>query len=160
MTLAIVHLEAEGPDTPPVVVVDAVRETRPPFNPREVTQAYAALCRTYACDTVHGDRVGMGWIDQAFASHHLTYQVAESSKSELYAPLLPLITTGSLELPDHPRLVQQLQGLERRPTGTGRDAIDHRSRGHEDLANAVAGAAVLAMRAAQTPEPRLTMLGW
>jgi hypothetical protein len=160
MTLAIVHLEAEGPDAPPVVVVDALREHKPPFNPREVTREYAALCRAYACDVVYGDRHGMGWIDQAFASHHLTYQVAESSKSELYAALLPLITTGSLELPDHPRLVQQLQGLERRPTGTGRDAIDHRSRGHEDLANAVAGAAVLAHREASVPEPRLIPLGW
>jgi hypothetical protein len=44
---------------------------------------------------------------------------------------------------DHPRLVTQLCGLERRTARGGRDSIDHAPGGHDDLANAVAGAAAL-----------------
>jgi hypothetical protein len=40
--------------------------------------------------------------------------------------------------------VSQLTGLERRTTRGGRDLIDRRPGSHDDLANAVAGALVLA----------------
>ena len=39
----------------------------------------------------------------------------------------------------------QLCGLERRTARGGRDSIDHAPGGHDDLANAVAGAAALAL---------------
>jgi hypothetical protein len=41
------------------------------------------------------------------------------------------------------RLTAQLCGLERRTTRGGRDSIDHAPGGHDDLANAVAGALLL-----------------
>ena len=44
---------------------------------------------------------------------------------------------------DHPRLVSQLCGLERRTSRGGRDSIDHTPGGHDDVANAVAGALLL-----------------
>jgi hypothetical protein len=48
-------------------------------------------------------------------------------------------------LPHHDRLVQQLVGLERRVSrGSGKDIIDHPPGQHDDIANAVAGAALLA----------------
>jgi hypothetical protein len=43
------------------------------------------------------------------------------------------------------RLVTQLCGLERRTARGGRDSIDHAPGEHDDLANAVAGAAALAL---------------
>ena len=46
---------------------------------------------------------------------------------------------------DYPRLVTQLCGLERRTARGGRDSIDHAPGAHDDLANAVAGAAALAL---------------
>jgi hypothetical protein len=58
---------------------------------------------------------------------------------------LPLLDSNRIELLDHPRLVAQLCGLERRTARGGRDSIDHASSGHDDLANAVAGAAALAL---------------
>ena len=66
-------------------------------------------------------------------------------KSSLYTNLLPLLNSYRIELLDHPRLVAQLCGLERRTARGGRDSIDHAPGGHDDLANAVAGAAALAL---------------
>ena len=53
---------------------------------------------------------------------------------------------------DHPRLVNQLIGLERRTSRAGKDSIDHVPGGHDDVANAVAGAVVLAAQAAAQPK--------
>ena len=58
---------------------------------------------------------------------------------------MPLLNSNRIELLDHPRLVAQLCGLERRTARGGRDSIDHAPGGHDDLANAVAGAAALAL---------------
>ena len=41
------------------------------------------------------------------------------------------------------RLQGQIVGLERRTSAVGRDTIAHPDRGHDDVANAVAGAAAL-----------------
>jgi hypothetical protein len=54
--------------------------------------------------------------------------------------MLPLLNSGKVELLDHPRLVSQLCGLERRTARGGRDSIDHPPGQHDDIANAVAGA--------------------
>jgi hypothetical protein len=53
------------------------------------------------------------------------------AKSDLYRELLPAVNAGKVELLDHPRLMAQMVGLERR-TGRG-----------DDLANAAAGALTL-----------------
>jgi hypothetical protein len=66
-------------------------------------------------------------------------------KSDLYRDLLPLLNSGRVELLDHPRLVTQLCGLERRTARGGRDSVDHRPGGHDDVANAVAGAVAQAL---------------
>jgi hypothetical protein len=52
--------------------------------------------------------------------------------------------SGTCELLDHARLLKQLGGLERRTARGGKDSIDHAPRQHDDLANAAAGALVLA----------------
>ena len=69
---------------------------------------------------------------------------AEKSKSDLYAALLPAINSRRVELLDHSRLASQLCSLERRTAWGGRDSIDHGPGGHDDVANAVAGALVAA----------------
>ena len=50
-------------------------------------------------------------------------------------------------LPKSDRLVSQICGLERRTSRAGKDSIDHGPGGHDDLANAVAGAADLVVLA-------------
>ncbi|TMA58326.1 MAG: hypothetical protein E6J75_05625, partial [Deltaproteobacteria bacterium] len=66
--------------------------------------------------------------------------------------------SGRVELLDHPRLVAQLCGLERRTAWGGRDSIDHGPGGHDDVANAVAGALVAVAEAPRLPQIRMTAI--
>ena len=92
-----------------------------------------------------GDRYAGGFASEAFSRHGIRYQPAARTKSDAYVDLLPLLNSGGIVLPRNERLVAQLVGLERRTArGTGRDIVDHSPGGHDDLANAVAGAALLA----------------
>jgi hypothetical protein len=61
------------------------------------------------------------------------------------------VNSGTVELLDDRRLVAQLCGLERRTARGGRDSIDHGPGGHDDLANAVAGALLAAVLAPTGP---------
>ena len=69
-------------------------------------------------------------------------QVALGQRAE-QAGLLPLLNSGRIVLPRNDRLQGQIVGLERRTSAVGRDTISHPDRGHDDVANAVAGAAAL-----------------
>ena len=69
--------------------------------------------------------------------------MAKQTKSELFRDLLPLLNSGRIVLPRNDRLQGQIVGLERRTSAVGRDTISHPDRGHDDVANAVAGAAAL-----------------
>ena len=55
--------------------------------------------------------------------------------------LLPLVTSGSIEIPNDPKLLRELRGLERRRGTAGRDRVDHRPGSHDDRANSLAGVA-------------------
>jgi hypothetical protein len=62
--------------------------------------------------------------------------------------LLPALSAGQAKILDIPRLHSQLLALERRTIrGSGRDKVDHPSGGADDLANAAAGALVMAATA-------------
>jgi hypothetical protein len=58
--------------------------------------------------------------------------------------LLPLLNSRRVQLLDDRRLISQFHGLERRTARGGKDSIDHGPGQHDDLANSVAGAIVLA----------------
>lgn len=137
-TLAIAH--AEGPRA----VLDLVREVRPPFSPDATVEAFAAILRPYGVTTVVGDRYAGLWPRERFAAHGITYQVADTPKSEVYLALLPLLNSGRVELLDVPRLRAQLGTLERRTARGGRDTVDHGPGAHDDVANAAALALVAA----------------
>jgi hypothetical protein len=136
MTLAIGHRE-DGR-----VVLDVVRERRPPFSPEDVVQEFAAVLEAYQVRSVRGDKYGGEWPRERFRAHGIDYRVAEKSKSEYYQAFLPVVNSKRVDLPDHPRLVAQLCGLERRTGRSGKDSIDHAPGGHDDLANSAAGVAV------------------
>jgi hypothetical protein len=157
-TLAIGH--AEMRDGRRIAVLDAVREIRPPFSPESTVRELATLLRTYGITEVTGDRFAGEWPREAFRHHGVTYLVAETSKSDLYVNALPALNSRSLELLDHPRLVAQLCGLERRTARGGRDSIDHPPSGHDDLANCVAGVLADLLVHRTTPDGwRLPLLG-
>jgi hypothetical protein len=138
-TLAISHRDDDS------VVIDAVRERRPPFSPGDVITEFSRLLKSYRVSKVTSDRFAGGFLPEQFAGHGINFEPAVKTKSDLYVDLLPLLNSGGVVLPRNDRLVAQLVGLERRTArGTGRDIVDHSPGGHDDLANAVAGAALLA----------------
>jgi hypothetical protein len=137
-TLAIAHREGQK------VVLDAVREIKPPFNPDPVVADFAALLKTYRVHTVTSDRYAGVWVRERFSAYGIECNQAAKPKSDLYADLLPILNSGGVELLDHVRLKQQLVGLERRTARSGRDSIDHAPGQNDDVANAVAGAVVSA----------------
>lgn len=132
-TLAIGHRESAR------VVVDALREARPPFSPEGVVADCCGLLAQYGVRQVTGDRYAGAWPREAFQKHGVFYTVAESVTSDLYRDLLPVLTSGRVELLDEPRLLRQLERLERRTARSGKDSIGHPPRQHDDLANVVAG---------------------
>jgi hypothetical protein len=81
-------------------------------------------------------------VAEQFQKQGIRYEPAEMPKGEICRELLPTLNSGRLELLDVPRLASQLVGLERRTSRGGRESIDHAPGGHDDLANAAAGALV------------------
>ena len=138
MTLAIAHKEGN------TVILDMVRERRPPFSPEAVVEEFANELKNYRITTVAGDRYAGEWPRERFRLHGVNYEVADKSKSELYVALLPSVNSRAVDLLDDDRLVNQLVCLERRTARGGRDSVDHPRGAHDDLANAAAGAVWLA----------------
>jgi len=137
MTLAIAHRDKNK-----FVIVDATRTVKPPFSPESVVDDFATLLKSYRCYTVIGDAYAGEWPREQFAKRGITYQRSEKNKSEIYRDLLPMLNSNTVELPPDNQLQRELLGLERRTARGGRDSIDHSLGLHDDLANAVAGAAV------------------
>lgn len=96
--------------------------------------------------TLRGDRFGGEWLREQFRKHGMSYEPAEQPKSALYQNMLPLINSRRIDLLDHPRLLAQLVGLERRTARSGRDSIDHAPNAHDDVANCVAGLCAVAIK--------------
>lgn len=136
-TVCVAHREGDRG------VLDAIRERRPPFSPDDVTAEFATLLKRYNICEVHGDRYGGEFPRELFKQQGIRYEVSEKSKSSIYQELLPVLNSGRCELLDHPRLVAQLCGLERRTARGGRQSIDHQPNSKDDVANACAGALVL-----------------
>jgi hypothetical protein len=150
MTMAIAHVEGD------IAVLDLVREIIPPFNPSEVVEEFCAVMRGYKINRCLGDKYAMEWVVSAFSANGVLYEHTEETKSELYGSLLPMLNSGTVALLTHDRLRRQLLSLERRTGRGGRDIIDHPRNQHDDVANAVAGALVLAkLEPGSTPVP-----GW
>ena len=120
MTLAIGHRQDD------MVVIDCLRERRPPFSPDDVCGEFAALLKSYRVTTVHGDRYAGEWPRERFRERDIGYEPAEKPKSDLYRDLLPLLNARRIDLIDDKRLQAQLCGLERRTSRGGQG--QHRSR--------------------------------
>jgi hypothetical protein len=137
-TMAVAHRDRNRG-----IVVDALREVRPPFSPDAVVCDFSALLKIYRVTQVSGDRYAGEFPRELFRKHGIRYLCAEKTKSDLFRDLLPLLNAGHIILPKSERLVSQLCGLERRVARSGRDSIDHAPGGHDDLANSAAGVADL-----------------
>ncbi len=138
--LAIAHTE-DG-----VGVLDLVREVKPPLSPETVIAEFAEALKSYGVKQIVGDRYGGEFPREQFRKHGITYKPSPDPKGTLYLGLLPLINSNKVRLLGNKRLVTQLLSLERNTARGGRDSVDHGRGGHDDVANAAAGALVLATK--------------
>ncbi len=140
MTLAIAHREKDG-----AIVVDCVREARPPFDPAVRSAEFAATAKSYGCHKLTKDNWAVGFVDAIFKQHGIACEPASKNRSELYLELLPLVNARRVNLLDNERCVDQFCALERRVARSGKDSVNHPERGgHDDVINSVAGAVFLA----------------
>jgi hypothetical protein len=89
-----------------------------------------------------GDRWGGEFLRAEFVKHGIAYTPSELTKADIFRELLSLLNAARVELLDLGRLRGQLVALERRARSGGRDLVDHPPGGHDDVANAAAGALV------------------
>jgi hypothetical protein len=136
MTLAIGHREGDR------VVLDAIRERRPPFSPEDVVREFSEVLKAYQIKAVRGDKYAGEWPRERFRLHGVDYEVAERTKGEYYQGFLPVINSKRVDLLDHTKLITQFCNLERRTGRSGKDSIDHSPGSHDDIANSVAALAV------------------
>jgi hypothetical protein len=69
------------------------------------------------------------------------YELPKKHKSELYNdPFLSLLISKKIDLPRNERAINQICSLERSVQRSGRDQVTHSTHGHDDIANAIAGA--------------------
>jgi hypothetical protein len=135
--LAVAHQDGEK------MILDLAKRWPAPHNPQTVVEEMARLVKAYQLNAIRGDRYAGEWPRQEFLKYGIVYEPSDKDKSVTYLELLPLILSGRVELLDNPRLIQELRLLERQTRSLGRDKVDHPPGGHDDLANAVAGALVM-----------------
>lgn len=144
-TLSIAHLDEDSRIVVDLVMDQGVR-IGGTFSPEDCVRKFAETLKAYRCHKVTGDRFAGHWPREAFQKQGITYQVADQTASQLYAAFEPLVNSGQVELLDVPKLIQQILGLVRKG-----DKISHQAGDHDDYANAVAGAAVLASAPVYAP---------
>ena len=133
-TVGIGHKESER------AVLDCLKIWPAPFDPAVVVEEAAEALKAYGCVSVTGDNYAGEWPVSYFRQRGIDYQKSEKAKSELYLAMIPAVNGKQVELLDNRQMVEELRRLERRRGRTGKDAVDHPANGHDDIANAAAGA--------------------
>jgi len=122
-----------------VIVVDAVYEVMPPFDPLAVVAALAGHLKRWNISQVTGDSYSANFIVSAFGKFGITYVQSKLDASALYLAALPAFTSNTLALLDVPRAIDQLVNLRRKIGQAGRESVLHMRGQHDDLANAICG---------------------
>jgi hypothetical protein len=104
------------------VIIDLIREVTPPLSPEYVCGEFARTLKNYNVNSISGDRFAGIWPVEQFRKFNIRYEQSAEPKSDLYQSLLPLINSRRIDLLDHPKLISQLVGLERRTARGGRDS--------------------------------------
>lgn len=127
--LAIGHKEGDR------MVIDLIRARK--GSPAPIVEEYAGLLKEYGITRAQSDKFAGAWPRDEFTRHGIDLEQSARPKSELYRDALAAFNSDRIELPPDDRLVNQLIGLERRTTRTGRESIDHAPGAHDDRANVV-----------------------
>lgn len=99
---------------------------------------FAAILRQYGVRSVTGDNYGGNTFKLDFEAEGIRYNPSPLTKTELYEAFEPPLNAGEIELPDIPKLQEQLLTLVIRSAH-----VDHQPGDHDDHANAVCGAVYL-----------------
>jgi hypothetical protein len=134
---AIGHKEGE------TIVIDLVFERKPPFNASTVVAEISSVAAGYGIREIVSDRFSSGFMASELQRSNMVWKASSHDKSALYSITLPVLTSGSIRLPDVSSVVDQFCLLERKPGANGRDRIDARGGRSEDAANSVAGVVAL-----------------
>jgi hypothetical protein len=138
-------------------IVDLVvrQDGDPPFNPRKAVKKFAAILRQYGIKSVTGDNYAGNTFKSDFEAEGIRYNPSPLTRTEIYEAFEPPLNAGEIELPDIPKLQEQLLTLVIRNAH-----IDHQPGDHDDWANAVCGAVYLVMAPAfYAPPPRFGSYG-
>ena len=131
------------------VLLDCMREVRPPFSPETVTLEVQLLLQIVShlggCRVIAMRVNGRANVSGSAAS---PMPCPRRSAPILYRDLLPLLNSRRVDSSTTRGSCHQLTSLERRTARSGRDTIDHPPREHDDLSNAVAGALPAAQKQA------------
>jgi hypothetical protein len=124
------------------VVIDAIREVRPPFSAYEVINTVLVpLCKGYGIHAVRGDAYAGELAREPIRRAGISYELAKKHASELYLdPFLGMLNANKIDLPRNDRAINQICSLERSIQRSGHNQISHPSHGHDDISNAIAGA--------------------
>ena len=125
-------------------VVDLVvkQDGETPFNPRSAVRKFIGVMREYSVSQVTGDNYAGETFKRDFEDQGIRYQPSPLTTTELYEAFEPALNAGEIELPDIPKLQEQLLTLVIRGARIGHQAGDH-----DDYANSCAGAVWLAIKA-------------
>src|SRR5215831_18798749 len=142
----IAHVEADG-----TVMVDVIRERKPPVVPSQVIAEFADLLRAYRVTEVRGDNAGSGFHAGEWDRHQMPFRKYEWTTSENYLTALPVLLARRARLLDNKTLRNQLTALERTISASDKETVSHPKHGnaHDDVATAVCGALVWALKAAK-----------
>ncbi len=149
-TLSIAHKQGDA------AVIDLVQGRK--GSPAQIVAEYADVLRRYRITNVTGDRYGGRWPSDEFGTHGIRYTPSSLDRSALYIEMLAALNSGRVELPPCEVVQRQLIGLERRTSRSGRDQIDHAPGGHDDRANACAGAVALITGKGANPAENMRIL--
>jgi hypothetical protein len=142
---AIAHREKDK------VILDYVRVWPPSMSVHEIAGESAEIGKLYGCLSTTGDNFAGSWPKEAFATHGVTYEKCERSKSDLYLSIVPLLSAKRVELLDNDRMRKEFRRLERKRGRGGKDMIQDNGR-HDDLANSIAGVIDCCMSGGSTGE--------
>ena len=142
-TVAIAHRQYDQND---IVLVDLVRERKPPFVPAAVVSEFSGLLRLYGVREVQGDKFAGGFHADEWRRNGIIFKASTKTTSENYLYALPMLLSGRARLLDNPMLRSQLAALERRAQAGGRETVTHAHvpSAHDDLAASACGALVAA----------------
>src|SRR5262249_9753496 len=144
--LCIAHVEADG-----TVMIDVIRERKPPFIPSQVIAEFAELLRAYRITEVRGDNAGSGFHAGEWDRHQMPFRKDDDTPRETSLTALPVRLARRVRLLDNKTLRNQLTSLERTISASDKETVSHPRHGnaHDDVATAVCGAIVWALKAAK-----------